>query len=81
VGWKSLTAKHFPLPPKAIREWLAQRRQERHVALAHTALRVLDANVFSNVTLIAFLPHVQDGTVSYVFAYPRIANWFKLTFA
>jgi hypothetical protein len=77
---KCLAAKHFPPPPKPIREWLAERRREGHLAHAQTALRVLNASVFNNVALMPSLPHVQNGTITYVFGCARIATLFKLSF-
>jgi len=77
---KCLAAKHFPLPPKPIREWLTQRRREGHLAHAQTEMGILNANVFKNVPLMPSLPHVQNGTVTYVFGSARIATLFKLTF-
>ncbi len=40
---------------------------------------ITNANLFSNVPLP--LPYVQDGEITYTFADPRIATWFKLSFA
>jgi hypothetical protein len=77
---KCLAAKHFPLPPKLIREWLAERRREGHLAHAQTQLRVLNAAVFNNVPLIPTLPHVQNGTIAYIFGCGRIATLFRLSF-
>lgn len=74
-----LAAKLFPLPPKPIRQWLADRRREGHFAQACTTLMITNANLFSNVPLP--LPYVQDGEITYTFADPRIATWFKLSFA
>ena len=76
---ESLAAKHFPLPPKLIREWLTERRREGHFAHACTTLAITNANLFSNVPLP--LPYVQDGMITYTFADSRIATWFKLSFA
>ena len=77
---KCLAAKHFPLPPKPIREWLTERRREGHLAHAQSELRVLNAVVFDNVPLMPSLPHVQNGTITYIFGCARIATLFKLSF-
>jgi hypothetical protein len=77
---KSLAAKHFPLPPKPIREWLAERRREGHLAHAQTDLRILNAAVFNNVLLMPSLPHIQNGTITYIFGCSRTATLFKLSF-
>lgn len=75
-----LATRLFPLPPKPIREWLAERRRDGHVAHAQTALSVLNANLFSNVPRATSLPHVQNGPIVYVFADSGVALLFKLTF-
>lgn len=79
TGAECLAAKLFPLPPKLIREWLSDRRREGHFAHACTTLTITNANLFSNIPLP--FPYVQDGMITYTFADPRIATWFKLSFA
>lgn len=79
-GGKCLAAKHFPLPPKPIREWLASQRRQGHFAYARTSVTILNANLFGNVPLSSALPYVADGPTTYLFADVSVAVLFKLTF-
>lgn len=75
-----LAAKLFPLPPKPIREWLSDRRREGHFAHACTSLTITTVDLFNNVSLLPALPHVENGSVTYLFADRTVAILFKLTF-
>ncbi len=75
-----LAAKHFPLPPRPIREWLADRRREGHFAHACATMTITNANLFSNVPLSPALPYVENGSITYLFADCTVAILFKLTF-
>lgn len=80
TGMTCLAAKHFPLPSKPIREWLASQRRQGHFAQARTSVTLLNANLFGNVPLSPALPYVADGATTYLFADVNVAVLFKLTF-
>lgn len=78
---ESVTAKLFPMPPRSIREWLAKRRSEGHIANALTPLHTWEVNLFNNVVLSPGMPFISNGPITYVFADRDVALLFKLSFA
>ena len=77
----SVTAKLVPLTPRPIREWLADRRREGHVAHAATPLHTWNVRLFNNVTAAPCMPFISRWPITYVFAERDTALLFKLTFA
>lgn len=80
TGAVCLAAKHYPLPSKPIREWLAERRRDGHLAHAGTPIKIMNGNLFANLPLSPALPHIGDGAITYLFADRSVAVLFKLTF-
>jgi hypothetical protein len=77
----SVTARLFPLPCRDIREWLAARRCEGHIARALTPMATYTIDLFSNVRLLpGTMPLYCQGDITYAFADRNVALLFKLTF-